>query len=84
MSNAQIQKPDLCWQKIPKSLEKSRSLHKKKFPEWFGHKTIGPIGFHDNVVIIQCKLMFKKKRFQSDFKVIWYTLMYFWTFWVHS
>ena len=51
----------------------------KKIPEWFGPKTSEPIGFHDNVVIIQRKLMFPKKNwFRTDFKVVWYTLMYFW------
>ena len=61
MSNAQFQKPDLCRQKIPKSLENPKLSTKKKFPEWFGHITIENIGFHDNDVIIQRKLMFPQK-----------------------
>ena len=45
----------------------------------FPHNTSEPIGFHDNYMIIQHKLMFSKKIwFQTDFKVIWYTLIYFW------
>ena len=38
-----------------------QNCHLEKIPEWFGHKTGEPTGFHDNVVIIQCKLMFPKK-----------------------
>ena len=65
--------------KNPKSLQKSKTVLQKKFPEWFGHKTSDLIGFHDNDVIIQHKMMFSKKNwFRTDFKVVWYTLMYFW------
>ena len=61
MSDAQIQKPDLWWWKNQKSLQKSKTVLQKKFPEWLGHKNSQPIGFYDSVVIIQRKLMFSKK-----------------------
>ena len=33
----------------------------QNFTGWFGHKESEPIGVHDNFVIIQRKLMFKKR-----------------------
>ena len=78
MANAQIQKPDIWWWKNSKSLQKSKTALQKKILELFGHKTSEPIGFHDNIVIIQRKLLIpKKNQFQTDFKAVWYTLMYF-------
>ena len=78
MSDAQIQKPDLGWWQNPKSLQKSKTVLLKHFPEWFGNKTSQPIGCYDSVVIIQRTLMFSKNiLFRTDFKVVWYTLMYF-------
>ena len=37
---------------------KNQKLHIQNFFEWFGHKTSEPIGFHDNIVVIQRKLLF--------------------------
>ena len=66
-------------EKIQKAYKNPKLASKTKFLEWFGHKTSEPIGFHDNIVIIQRKLLFpKKSQFQTDFKAGWYTLMYFW------
>ena len=47
----------LMTKKIQKAY-KNPKLSSKKFPEWFRHKTSEPIGFHDNVVVIQHKQMF--------------------------
>ena len=78
MSDAQIQKQDLWWWEIQKP-EKFQNCPQKLFPQWFGRKISEPIDFHDNVVIIQHKLiMFSKKiGFRTDFKVVIYTLMHF-------
>ena len=35
---------------------------KEIYPEWFGPKNIGPICFHEDVVIDQRKLMFSKTK----------------------
>ena len=62
--------------KKSKKPTKIKNCPLEKNSEWFGHKTGEPTGFHDNVVIIQRKLMFPKKSFfQTDIKVVWYTLM---------
>ena len=66
-------------EKIQKAYKNPKLAFKTKFLEWFGHKTSEPIGFHDNIVIIQRKLFFSKRnQFQTDLKAVWYTLMYFW------
>ena len=66
--------------KFKKPTKIKKNALQKKFLEWFGHKTSkSTIDFHDNIVIIQRKLLFpKKNQFQTDFKAVWYTLMYFW------
>ena len=58
--------------KISKKPREIQNSPLRKVSRVFCHKTIGPIGFHDNVVIIQQKLRFPKKifLFQIDFKVI--------------
>ena len=47
-------------------LKKANQNHKlpSKFflVEWFGHKASEPIGFYDNILIIQRKLLFPKKN----------------------
>ena len=48
-------------EKTPKAYKNPKLSSNKTFPEWFGHETSEPIGFHDNVVIIQRKLIFSKK-----------------------
>ena len=71
MSDAQIQKQDLWWWKIRKPV-KFQNCPKKLSPQWFGHKISEPIDFHDNVVIIQHKLMiFSKKKLGSELTLRW-------------
>ena len=43
---------------------KTLNCSPKKKTELFGHKTCEPLGFDDNVVITERKLMFSKKDYE--------------------
>ena len=78
-------KIDFCSRKIPKSLEKYKTLHQKKILSDLVIKQLNLLVFMTMLLLYSPNWCFhKKKWFQIDFKVIWYTMMYFWTFLVNS
>ena len=87
MSDAQIQNKQTFDDEKIQNAYKNQKLSTKKIPEWFGLKPIEPIGFHDNVVVIQRKdclvwnWLLCGLIHPDVFVIFWVQSKSFWTHW---